>query len=67
VNERARRALEALDRVVARWPRLRSPAAQARLADALDASEEGGDSGSDGQGHEGKGRGTGDAGTPPRR
>ena len=50
MTERIRAALAALDRIVARWPRLRTADAQARLAKVLDASEGSDDSGNrDGQ------------------
>lgn len=62
---RVRAALATLDRIVARWPRLRTPAAQERLADALDASERNDDSGTN-DGQEDEGRGGGDARDPNR-
>lgn len=64
---RVRRALAALDRLVARWPRLRTPAARARLADVLDASERSDESGTDNGRQEDEGRGGRDARDPHRR
>ncbi len=64
---RVRRALAALDRIVARWPRLRTPAARTRLADVLDASERSDDSGGNDGHKEDEGRRRRDAGDPNRR